>query len=492
VHVPWEVRVERDGQGVPPRYFFADADNTIGGTDLMGLLDMGQEWPDRLQELVAGELGLIVPQRDPVAMWGRDAVGLFQAAAEESRATVGGRVTWDDSLNALNWLPNDSDDFSMYFEAPTTLALALDPGQSYFLRYIEAPEVRRPEVLADPWLTWDQSFKYVAYSVGDTGGLQAWVGETPINSLATARLDLPDWMHPTRLIGRVASRYSRWRNEPKEGRSDPAFTSGSRARELLQDPAVQALASDCPTLSGDNPSTRADRVVVFVHGTGSTCYRYLPELSYLRGRLYLFEHDTYIPIDQNAHELAALVRVALPHADVAFVGHSRGGLVARSAAGKLAASGRESNVLTLGTPHAGCELVPFAEQTVNGGIVRRSIQRALIGLKTLVSRHAGSAQDEMFKELLSMSPLPEGFRDMTPNCSTLGQIVRLPRPQQFFSVGASIDPRTRSLSSHERLMASIIAAPKNSWFRTHRPVRRDVQSWATCPAPTGSTSNRTM
>ena len=76
--------------------------------------------------------------------------------------------------------------------------------------------------------------------------------------------------------------------------------------------------------------------------------------------LFGWPHDTLTSIDQNAHDLARLVDMHLGNLScpIAFVCHSRGGLVARAAFEKLCAKDKiwENRVclcVTFGTPHAG-------------------------------------------------------------------------------------------------------------------------------------------
>jgi pimeloyl-ACP methyl ester carboxylesterase len=106
------------------------------------------------------------------------------------------------------------------------------------------------------------------------------------------------------------------------------------------------------------------RPVVFLHGLGETEFAWgrAPYGARLRGRTPLYvRYNTGLHVSENGAALDALL-CALPDCDeLAIVGHSMGGLVARSACHQGAARGAEwtarvRQVISLGTPHMGAPL----------------------------------------------------------------------------------------------------------------------------------------
>lgn len=127
-----------------------------------------------------------------------------------------------------------------------------------------------------------------------------------------------------------------------------------------------------------------ERLVIFVHGLceDDECWSYQRAQ---RGSSYLerlgsagrwtplaVRLNTGIPIQDNAGELAALVDKLLEEwprdvCEIAFVGHSLGGLVVRAAAARAAQSswsGRVSHVVLLGSPHGGAPLERLVKRAI--------------------------------------------------------------------------------------------------------------------------------
>jgi len=94
--------------------------------------------------------------------------------------------------------------------------------------------------------------------------------------------------------------------------------------------------------TGDRKNGSVRRAAVFVHGTLSCCLAHLPRLdrtipAYPDQETIRYEHDTFLTIEDNAADLVAEIRrMTASDARVVLVGHSRGGLVARVAAGSQA------------------------------------------------------------------------------------------------------------------------------------------------------------
>lgn len=152
----------------------------------------------------------------------------------------------------------------------------------------------------------------------------------------------------------------------------PSFRLDGRDLELHPD-ALQTAYPDA-----------TERVVVFVHGVceDDECWSYQcaergpTYLERLRGDArwtpLAVRLNTGIPIQDNAVELAALVDrllVAWPRQvrEIAFVGHSLGGLVVRAAAASASRSfwsDRVSHVVLLGSPNGGAPLERLVKRAI--------------------------------------------------------------------------------------------------------------------------------
>jgi hypothetical protein len=129
------------------------------------------------------------------------------------------------------------------------------------------------------------------------------------------------------------------------------------------------IEAQCPDLAAV-PRTAHARAAVFVHGTVSCGVQALKDLlpppGNQWGPIYRYEHDTFRPIEENAVELANLIRDRLDTPHLLIAAHSRGGLVARTAAARLAnqyPGGVE--LCTFGTPHLGTPLAAIGGRLLN-------------------------------------------------------------------------------------------------------------------------------
>ena len=142
-------------------------------------------------------------------------------------------------------------------------------------------------------------------------------------------------------------------------RLDPALTTpmGLRAHGVPIDVA------DLP---------RADTLTVFVHGLGATELQWSPDYLDL-GPHVLVRYNTGRLIADNGADLAGLLEdvvVATGAQRLVLVGHSMGGLVARSAIAQAPDSSwvpLVSDLITLGSPHAGAPLERFAARSLAMG-----------------------------------------------------------------------------------------------------------------------------
>ena len=170
--------------------------------------------------------------------------------------------------------------------------------------------------------------------------------------------------------GVVVGKIYRQLGKPPKLQRDP--TMQHRLGLLLEHiPAEQV--TDWPE-TGDIGDGSVERIVVFVHGTLSCGLAHIHALAHCipadpRLRALRYEHDTFLPVDVNAKDLAnEILPVTSPQARIVLVGHSRGGLVARAAAGSLAHTGGERRVgiCTLGTPHRGTPIVQAGHRVLSG------------------------------------------------------------------------------------------------------------------------------
>lgn len=473
--MPWNVLIRDEvGESIQTGLFFAQSDESIGGralAELTGSLRPLQD--DRLLPLLQREFSVVVPQRDPFSQWLPAAV----ESVRPSRQSIDsdpflGEIAFNSDDSALTWNAYDGDDFSVAIEERTTVAVALVPGLDYFLRYETPAGDDRPFYDSMPDLVWDTTLKYVIYGLTEVGDIEAAAGQILIGATIAAHFRLPH-PHPVRktavLIGRVVRHVSKSRENGPDPRRDPAFVSGSRIRAALaDDPRMQELAGQVPSLTDMKMTTRTDRVMLFVHGTASCSFAHLADLEIFATQLVRFEHDTFLAIDQNSDDLCRLVLERLPEAEILLIGHSRGGLVARDAAGKLTVLGRMVDVATFGAPHDGSELVALGKTFLGGGIARRAIMRQAAGVKTYRDRKAGSPDAEMQMELFSGRPLPVGWLDMEINGSVIRVIRGRSKPQTFTSVGATADEL--SLRFSEISLASVVERP-NDGVVSYRSAR---------------------
>jgi hypothetical protein len=180
------------------------------------------------------------------------------------------------------------------------------------------------------------------------------------------------------------------------------------------------VANSSPQLK--NVTGRKPEAVVAVHGTMSTGLALAAAVRASTTPLPLitrFEHDTWLPIGTNAETLADLVTEHVS-ANVLFVAHSRGGLVARHAAEIL--RGRTPNltieVLTLGTPFLGTPLADAAS------VGFRGVQALMGGL-----RWAGIPVVDTLTRLVGLaikSHPPQGITDMSPRPGYLSGFILHP------------------------------------------------------------------
>jgi hypothetical protein len=137
-------------------------------------------------------------------------------------------------------------------------------------------------------------------------------------------------------------------------------------------------------------------VVIFLHGLFSTdvgtfdnFVNAFRAVDHQRSLLVSWPHDTLDPIELNAEELSEVIedRLGASSLPIAFVCHSRGGLVARRTAVELLKVNRQwqqriCSCVTFGTPHDGAELAELGDELLGKLLLIRVGRQA--GLVPLV------------------------------------------------------------------------------------------------------------
>jgi hypothetical protein len=164
-------------------------------------------------------------------------------------------------------------------------------------------------------------------------------------------------------------------------RTDPTFF----ARRQRLEAEHQSIADQVPDLATAG-SVAVPSAVVFVHGTRSHGLEGLKDLAPFTAQppsLFRYEHDTFLSVRANGEELASIVNGSIRTHFLTFVGHSRGGLVARFARMKLKQMQYPARIkiMTFGTPHLGTPLINRVQQNV--ALVFRLGSAGLLGIPLL-------------------------------------------------------------------------------------------------------------
>jgi hypothetical protein len=259
---------------------------------------------------------------------------------------------------------------------------------------------------------------------------------------------------PGVLIGRIVRRFVRRRPILIE---DPGFDS-RLASEEAKDPET---ARTCPCIQDLAPLQSDSMLVVAVHGTFSCS---MEAASYLRNacpslRIARFEHDTFLPVPDNARELAQqLLRVCRgTKSRVLLVAHSRGGLVACQTAAHLRyyLQSPDVSVWTAGTPHCGTPLAGVSglaprlmsalyrlcARVGRGGVNATTTEGAVSYLVARGELPTGVACMRLGSDFLDLHRLHSellNLRTMGGRCSPTGAtrghgVLLTPAVQEFFS-----------------------------------------------------------
>lgn len=247
--------------------------------------------------------------------------------------------------------------------------------------------------------------------------VDAFIGDSTVRSTALARVRDGVAHVRLRLGGRVAVLLGtriRVAAERRAARDRDPFWEERLAR-LESDPKHAALAEKHPQLK--NAPKTDEPIAVLVHGTFSSCVPVLADVSGHVGDtpLYRFEHDTTRPVTANAGELLSLLtHISSPH--VTLIGHSRGGLVATLVSAQLDST---KNVITLGTPHRGTDVVSSIDNLLGYAAAAAGTQ-----IQSILD---GGMQAAQFASALPPGHVPDGWSDMMPHGSFINTLALLDR-----------------------------------------------------------------
>jgi hypothetical protein len=256
-----------------------------------------------------------------------------------------------------------------------------------------------------------------------------------------------------RAAGTLIMRYANWRGPLRSPPGDPSWRRRVRRSERHFDEASQRFGVVTDADAGH------DRCVIYVHGTMSSA---LPALHALRdvvgANVVRYEHDTFMPISHNAVELREQIQgCGLEPRVLHIVGHSRGGLVARHAAGLLAGASRPTPdrvlVHTFGSPHAGTPLVGQALDDATPLLTRAMLLTGLVA-----DAIEGSWRDlasTAWTYLLRGKALPRGILEMAPGEPTLETIDALARGVSTFSYGGRSSLQTMPTNGKVAFLQSL-------------------------------------
>ena len=236
-----------------------------------------------------------------------------------------------------------------------------------------------------------------------------------------------------------------------------------RLTKTLRDPIMQRrlvwaearnskTCAACPRLA--DLASPAMGAVVVVHGTMSTAVPLAAAVHANIGdsqRCLRYEHDTWLPLEANALELAALITEHI-RGVVVLIAHSRGGLVAARAAQILGAANavRVAGLLTLGTPFAGTPLA-LAARTGSLGMT------TLMGGLRFLGGPVVDAATRIAGFVLRVDP-PPGLMVMEPMSDAL-PILRQYLPHPAATIASTAD------ASRDRYGAALLTGVGRGAFQ---------------------------
>ncbi|MEP6620212.1 MAG: hypothetical protein ABJE47_12895 [bacterium] len=220
------------------------------------------------------------------------------------------------------------------------------------------------------------------------------------------------------------------------------------AKDIVNDLRARRITPESlPTTEATMPAVVAGKhsVIVFLHGLMSVDAGLFDEfVSALKedshfdddDLMLVYPHDTFAPLRANAEELVREIEFLFdkqPKISLAFVCHSRGGLLARLVATKLYRSNPERwrerlvGCVTFGTPHLGTPLAENPERLLGAGVtaIRATQPGGFMGASdvlALVSAYRGNIPG--VQDLKPPSAI-DGTARGVPFLSELGEEERL-------------------------------------------------------------------
>jgi pimeloyl-ACP methyl ester carboxylesterase len=219
-------------------------------------------------------------------------------------------------------------------------------------------------------------------------------------------------------------------------RGDPT----ARHRRKSIEKSEEAFVASCPDVSRA-PKPMSD-IVVAVHGTMSCAVDLAIALTArpTKPRVVRYEHDTWLPIQTNARELADWLSF-LGVERAVLVSHSRGGLVSRHAAEILEAEHPEMWIrcVALGTPFQGTPYAGAARTALLGA-------RAFLGAVRLASGAIAVDIPTRMAGLMMRGEVPRGIAAMDVDSDYFSGFAHRPL-KATTTVAGDIDPSGPKLAN---------------------------------------------
>lgn len=219
--------------------------------------------------------------------------------------------------------------------------------------------------------------------------------------------------------------------EGKEQIGDPAY---HRRRENLEAKFAE-LAEKFPPTDSIEEKITGDICTIVVHGTRSCVMGILNELDGALDstvNVVRFEHDTFLPVTENARELCEFIKSKVDTRHIRIVSHSRGGLVARLV--QLWLQDRTIWIQNFGTPHFGTTLVDDCECVVS--LMSWCASTFTGGVPIL--EYATAAFSYFMPETL-----PQGLADQSPS-SVLVELLRgFNERRRLYTYAGVYNPNTK-------------------------------------------------
>lgn len=227
---------------------------------------------------------------------------------------------------------------------------------------------------------------------------------------------------------------------------DPSFPIA--VRMLERHPGYAQAAQACPDLADPHtgaPLMPASCNVVLVHGGlsngladfgGSLIGGRLPLLAPGGGiNIFRYEHDTWLPVEDNVAELVGQVQTKLAGAALLLIGFSRGGIVATRAAARLREIGavagdagppgpsalRGVRVMTFGSPHRGFGTADIVNRMPRLGYCLQFLVSSALAALPFATRAS-----IFLRSLWRLSQLPPGIANLSPANPEFEQFIRSP------------------------------------------------------------------